>query len=108
MKNQVSNYINVLKKVKQLSAHTCSNYLRDLTDLATFLETINVNKWQNLSIENCRDYLSYLHTKKLHAHTISRKLSSCRSFWKYLIEQEIVDHTPWQHIKGPRKRKELT
>ena len=69
------------------------------------METINVNKWQNLSIENCRDYLSYL-LKKLHPHTISENYPVVDHL-KYLIEQEIVDHTPWQHIKGPRKEKNL-
>ena len=99
-------YLKYLKYQKNYSQETIDSYEEDLVEFFDFLgrEDIDVLK---VEYENVRFYLMGLDEKKNKATTISRKLSSLRGFYKYLVNKEYIKNNPFTLIKTPRKEKKL-
>ena len=99
-------YLKYLKYQKNYSLETIDSYEEDLVEFFDFLgrEDIDVLK---VEYENVRFYLMGLDEKKNKATTISRKLSSLRGFYKYLVNKEYIKNNPFTLIKTPRKEKKL-
>ena len=99
-------YLKYLKYQKNYSQETIDSYEEDLVEFFDFLgrEDIDVLK---VEYENVRFYLMGIDEKKNKATTISRKLSSLRGFYKYLVNKEYINNNPFTLIKTPRKEKKL-
>lgn len=86
--------------------HTVTNYKRDILEFEKFLVT------EALSIENfkymdARNYLNYLYENKLKKSTVSRKISSLRSFYNYLSDRNLVAANPFSSLPNPKQEKPL-
>ena len=99
-------YLKYLKYQKNYSQETIDSYEEDLVEFFEFLDNKNLDVLK-VKYENIRDYLKGLDEKKNKATTISRKLSSLRGFYKYLINCDYLDNNPFTLIKTPRKEKKL-
>ena len=99
-------YLKYLKYQKNYSQETIDSYEEDLIEFFEFLDSKNLDLLK-VKYENIRDYLKALDEKKNKATTVSRKLSSLRGFYKYLINCDYLDNNPFTLIKTPRKEKKL-
>jgi integrase/recombinase XerC len=91
-------FIHHLSSEKNASPHTCRNYLRDLEQFESFLDGMAVEKVDRLVL---RKYLSYLHRKNRKS-SIARKLSTLRSFFKYLVREQIIPSNPAKPVSSPK------
>ncbi len=106
--NKHSNaFLDQLYYQKNYSKHSISNYRRDLELFKTFTQ----NSDQPLNQINkriCRQFLYYTDQQKhYHPSSLSRLISTLRSFWKYLLQESIVTENPWANIKLPKRPKTL-
>ena len=100
--NYIEDFIKYLKVIKKDSNHTLINYKDDLIELHDFnTDLININE------VIVREYLEYLYSKGLNRNTISRKLSAIRSFYNYLLQNNIVKANCFKEISNPKKNKAL-
>lgn len=104
MKNYIDDYINYIRIEKQLSSNTVEAYERDLIEFNAFL---NNKKLSNVSTSDIRKYISYLVDNKESDKTLSRKLVSIRTFYTYLMRENIIDSNPSEKIELPKIRKTL-
>lgn len=95
----IDDFLEYLKVVKKHSVNTIINYKNDLCEFYQF----GTKKILNIDREMVNNYLNYLYKKKDSKSSISRKLSSLRSFYEYLIKIEVVDVNYFKMIKNPRK-----
>lgn len=95
----IDDFLEYLKVVKKHSVNTIINYKNDLCEFYQF----GTKKILNIDRETVNNYLNYLYKKKDSKSSISRKLSSLRSFYEYLIKIEVVDVNYFKMIKNPRK-----
>ena len=49
----------------------------------------------------------HLHNKKYKRNTVARKLSSLRSFYRFLFNNDVIDSNPFKYVKTPKKEKRL-
>ncbi|MGO2833320.1 MAG: site-specific integrase, partial [Staphylococcus saprophyticus] len=72
-------YLYMLKVEKQFSEHTLKSYHDDLEQFNVFLaqEHLDLNAFE---YKDARNYLSYLYSKNLKRTSVSRKISTLRSF----------------------------
>ena len=98
----IDEFINYLKVVKKDSNYTLINYKDDLLELYDFYVDL-------LDIDEvvAREYLEYLYSKGLSRNTISRKLSSIRSFYNYLLKENRIDKNYFKDISNPKKGRNL-
>src|SRR5438309_450384 len=80
---------------RNLSAHTDSNYARDLAALVKFCDTHKLGDWSALDSQHIRRFASDSHGKGLGGRSIQRRLSAVRSFFEYLVrETRIQQNAP--------------
>ena len=98
----IDDFLEYLLVVKKHSDNTITNYRVDLLE---FMEFTNHNL--DIQKDDVNNYLKYLYELKISKSSISRKLSSLRSFYNYLIKKEIVNNNYFSLIKNPRKDNSL-
>jgi len=104
VKEQKSRFLDYLKVVKNASPHTLRNYGLDLDSFHEFTKAVSL-----LTIDKklVREYLAHLHSRKATKRTVLRKLSTLRSFFKYLLREGVVAHSPVEEIEGPKLEKTI-
>jgi integrase/recombinase XerC len=110
-------FIEALPAEKGYSVHTCRAYSRDLEEFTAYL-TENGRPSagacapegslgpQDITAVAIRGYLGMLHQKNQKS-SIARKLSTLRSFFKFLVKKGVVDANPVEGILTPKREKNL-
>ena len=106
MEKRISEFINYVQKQKMYSSNTAKNYELDIVEFKNYLEGKGVN-YTNVDYDFIKDYLMYLHNKKYKRNTIARRLSSLRSFYRYLFNNNVVKTNPFKYVQLPKKEKRL-
>ena len=104
MKEAKIKFLGYLRVVKNASEHTVRNYGLDLKDFETFFSEGSLDKVDKKVI---RGYLSNLNLKQVKKRTILRRLSSLRSFFKYLLREKMIPHNPLEEIDSPKLEKTI-
>ena len=99
-------YLKYLKYQKNYSQGTIDSYEEDLVEFLDFLKKENL-ELLDVKYDDVRFFLMELDEKKNKASTVSRKLSSLRGFYKFLINNKYTLNNPFTLIKSPRKEKKL-
>ncbi len=97
----IDQFINHLKTERNYSSHTISNYQRDLKFLINFLKQRKVDR------SAARDYLMALEKRRYSRRSIARKLSSARSFFRFLLREKLVEQNPFENLLTPKLPKKL-
>ena len=87
----IDKYISYLEVEKNFSKHTIINYQSDLNDCSGFFKDIEIDKIDYISL---RRFLAHLRTKNYRPRSLARKLSSMRSFFKFLHREGLVKNNP--------------
>lgn len=106
MEKLINNFIEYLKYQKNYSDYTCKNYFEDLKEFNSFLNIENL-KYSEVNYKLCLNYLSYLNKNNNSKSTVSRKLSSLRTFYKYLVLENKVNSNPFLLVSSPKKEKKI-
>lgn len=93
---------------KRYSRHTLLSYENDLSGFHTYLEI----EFPGLAADGIkttfiRSWLADLKEKGISSKTINRKISSLRSFFKYLLKKEAVKSNPVTAVISPKMPKRL-
>jgi len=100
----ITKYLSYLEIEKNYSEHTILNYRLDLQEFAKFTENIAVDKVEYTTL---RRFLAHMRELKLKSRSVARKLSSLRSFFKYLQREKIVTKNPAALLVTPKLDKPL-
>ena len=95
-------YLNYLKIVKKYSDKTILSYSDDLIEYNEFLGNNFINIL-NIDLNITKEYLKYLYDRKINKNSISRKLSSIRGFYNYLLKEQIITNNYFNNIPNPKK-----
>lgn len=98
----IEKYLDYLKVVKKYSDKTILSYYDDLIEYNEFLGN-NFKNILNIDIDITKEYLKYLYERGINKNSISRKLSSIRGFYNYLVKEEILTSSPFNSIPNPKK-----
>lgn len=107
MKKHLQKFILHLKQERNLSDHTASNYFRDLDQLFNFLDKKGYINWSRVNVTTARQFLVMLEEKKYSRRSLARKISACRSFFRYLVMEEVVKDNPFNVISTPKLPRKL-
>lgn len=110
MWNELENFLHYLRAERRYSDHTTKSYRTDLSQFILYLEDqIFEDKVCLLSVDknNIRQYIEELYVYGLNKRSISRKLSSIKSFFKYLQRIRKIEHNPVIEIHSPKLDKPL-
>ena len=99
-------YLEVEKNSSEL---TIANYRRDINHFISFIDQrYSVGcKWRQIGQLDIRAYLAVLNEKKYARRTIARHISALRSFYKFLLRENLVDYSPLAKVRSPKLDKPL-
>ncbi len=106
MEKEINNFIEYLKYQRNYSDFTCNNYKKDLNEYNSFILSNKIN-YKNMDYNESKEYVIYLNKKNDAKSTISRKLSSLRTFYKYLVLNNKVESNPFLLVSSPKKEKRI-
>jgi len=108
IKDLSTRFLEYLRVIKNSSEHTIRNYGIDLRSFEAYfvVEKVDV-KIEAIDRKTIRGYLAWLHSQGLNKKTLARRLSSLRSFFRYLQNQKIVSANPIEEIDNPKLDKQL-
>jgi integrase/recombinase XerD len=108
IENALQNFTIWLSLEKGLSPHSTEAYVRDVTRLAEYLEDMGASKnCAEITAKDLLGFLGHLHALGLSERTQARMLSGIKSFFQFLLIEEIVDHDPSLLLEGPKLGKYL-
>lgn len=91
---------------KGLSQNTLDSYRSDLEQFSSWLEKNNLT-YIKTSKKEILSYLSFLFQKGLGSKTVARKLSSLKSFFRYLVFKSIISNDPSSEVETPKLLKSI-
>lgn len=101
-------FLRYIRYEKNLSTHTVLSYKNDLFQFKEFLETIAPGcELQQVTPEQVREWIAALSEDGMSARTVSRKISSLRAFYRYLMAQSVIAGSPVKEVRVPKVRKKL-
>ncbi len=101
-------YLDYLRIERRLSQTTVSSYRSDLIGLFRHLRQRGVRDPSRVDQGILFDYLFELkNSDRLSESSISRKVSSLRSYFRYLTWEEYLDKDPTEYIDSPRTWRKL-
>lgn len=102
-KENITKFLKYLEKEKRYSLNTVFAYKRDLNDFLNFISKEQVE----VTEDSIKGYLTSLYIKGIKKATISRRISSIKSFYKFLNKKEIEFNNVINYISTPKKDKVL-
>lgn len=96
-------YLRHLSVVRNCSTHTLSAYKREIARFAQFLE----KPLSEATPQDVTVFISNLRHKDLSTKSIQRNLSAIRSFYTYLVDQEVISTNPASIAKSPKVKRRL-
>lgn len=121
-------FLDYLRNIKNASEHTVRNYAIDLNAFKTYLENELINDpkkfpskivfnepytqrndthdvyldLSKLDRDHIRGFISHMALDQQHKRTMARRISSLRSFFKYLIRSDLLHFNPMEDIDSPK------
>lgn len=99
-------FMDYLKYQKHYSVLTIAAYERNINEFIDYLKRENITSFQDVQYPLIRGYLTALFQKKISKSTINNKISTLRSFYRFLVKQELVDDNPMvlvENMKVPQR-----
>lgn len=91
----VEAFSNYLQLEKKYSTHTCTAYLKDLSDFRKFLlDTPGAGDLLDINYSLIRSWIVSLVDQEITNRTINRKISSLNTFYKFLLKSKQINDNP--------------
>lgn len=99
-------FIDYIKQEKRFSEHTILSYSKDLEQFQVFCRLqYALDDISQATFQIIRSFIVHIMNEGLSAKTTNRKISTLRSYFKYLVKKEIIKSNPTSGIQGPKTPK---
>ena len=111
--DHLTQFLDHLRYERNVSAHTLRNYESDLKQFFDYLAPAKQNHKRSapsiaqIDHLTIREWLSSLHSDHKKKTSIARKLAALRTFFQFLVREEVIESNPAKLVATPRKEKKL-
>lgn len=102
-------FLKYLRYERNYSGHTVQAYAKDLMQFEAYAKEHQEGVFEPVLVDAdmVRNWIVYLLEDHIQASSVNRKLSSLKSFFKYLMKQGVVSVNPLRLVNGPKAKKAL-
>lgn len=101
-------FLEYLEFQKRFSTHTINAYENDLRSFENFVFNENeLVEWKEVNHHHVRQWIVELSENEISPRSINRKLSSLKSFYKFLLRDGRVESSPMSKVVSPKQSKKL-
>ena len=99
-------FLEYLKYEKNYSENTIINYQKELKKYLSYLKEHKID-YKKIQKDQIRSYLKYLDDLKYKNTSISKNVSTIRSFYNFLVLKEYLDKNIWNQIENPKVTRKI-
>lgn len=96
-------FLRYLITERHYSELTKKAYEEDITEFSDFLAATGDTQYEKVTLQDVRIFLGELSQRELSRNTISRKISSLRAFYQFLLKNQAVTENPFSYIHLKKK-----
>lgn len=105
---QLESFQNYVKNERRLSVHTLTSYSTDLSQFQDFLsQKFRLSHFAEATHNEIRMWIVELKENEISRRSINRKISTLKSFYKYLLIRKEIGVNPMNKIISPKQSKKL-
>lgn len=106
--SQTDSFKNYVQNERRLSVHTLTSYTTDLIQFQEFLsQTFRLTHFAEATHNEIRMWIVELKENGISSRSINRKISTLKSFYKYLLIRNQIEANPMLKIISPKQSKKL-
>jgi integrase/recombinase XerC len=107
-RDSIQAFLDYLKYQKRYSAHTIRSYHDDLQQFFGYLDIqFGEVPLDGIGHNHVRSWLASIKENDISSKTVNRKISSLKSFFKYLVKTNVLEQTPMTRVITPKINKRL-
>ena len=104
----VNKFIKYIESERRLSKHTVTSYKTDLNQFFSYVNDFSMTQSvDEISFKIIRNWITYLFESGITSRTINRKISSLKSFFKFLEFSNLISVNPTLKIISPKNSRKL-
>ena len=103
-KQDLEDFKSYITAEKNFSENTAKAYV---SDILSFLVWMDEESCEEVTFPKIRDYMHFIRKFDYKKTTISRKIASLRTFYKYLYRERKIDSNPAMNLNNPKRPKSL-
>lgn len=108
MSNNILNeFISYIANERKYSDYTIMNYEKDILEFEQFIKQNSFGSLSNVTNSAGRYYTAHLNEHYNKPRSVSRKLSSLRSFYKFCVREGYSEKNPFSEVSSPKLDKTL-
>lgn len=101
-------FLEYLRTNKGYSENTTKAYDKDITAFANWAtQNLDTPRWSTIKQEDIENYVSSMHRNGYAAETVIRRVSSLRTFYKWLQYQQKLEVNPARYVSTPKRQETL-
>ena len=101
-------FLHYLKHEKRYSVHTILSYTTDLEQFIKFLfSEFQINSVKKVNFQFVRSWVANLLNNNISARSVNRKITTLKTYFRFLIKEDIIELSPMQKIISPKTSKRL-
>ena len=107
METHFHDFLTMLRVERNVSTHTIDAYKRDINQYLLYLGDLDIKNLSDVKSTHIRDYIRILSDGGMAPASISRIISSIRTYYRFLSNENILDENPVLLINNPKLPKKL-
>jgi len=107
MERILKDFIYYLSVEKGLAENTLDSYQRDLKKYLQFLKKHGIENFNQTTRKDITHFLAEQKEKGLASSTLTRNLASIRSFYNFLLKEQLIQANPAVELESPKSEKKL-
>ena len=107
METHFHDFLTMLRVERNVSVHTMDAYKRDINQYLTYLSDLDLKNLTDVKSTHVRDYIRVLNDGGMAPASVSRIISSIRTYYKFLSSENILDENPVLLINNPKLPKKI-
>ena len=107
METHFHDFLTMLRVERNVSNHTMDAYKRDINQYLMYLGDLDIKNLSDVKSTHIRDYIRILSDGGMAPASISRIISSIRTYYRFLSSENILDENPVLLINNPKLPKKL-
>ena len=108
MSAHIDSFLDYLRLERAYSPRTVQSYGMDLNEFEAYLRRTDAElRLETVDADNVRNWTMEMMEAGQKETSVNRRLSALRSFYRYLLRKGVVEVSPMQTVRGPKKKKPL-
>jgi integrase/recombinase XerC len=104
----IKQFIQYIQSEKRFSEHTITAYSKDLEQFSSFISSeYNTHSVTEINHHMIRSWVVFLVDQNTSARSVNRKLSTLKTYYKYLLRNKLVKENPMSKIPPLKPSKKL-